>query len=100
MAKYIKQEMNDLSGKGEEKVYYRLQTERKISFNELTQQIEEHHGMMNRGLVKNVMTHVVDAMAELLGNGYSVTIDGLGTFKASIGLGEDKVMVFMLYSAE
>ena len=92
MAKYIKQEMNDLSGKGEEKVYYRLQTERNISFNELTQQIEEHHGMMNRGLVKNVMTHVVDAMAELLGNGYSVTIDGLGTFKASIGLEEDKVM--------
>ena len=39
MAKYIKQEMNDLSGKGEEKVYYRLQTERNISFNELTHQI-------------------------------------------------------------
>ena len=92
MAKYIKQEMNDLSGKGEEKVYYRLQTERNISFNELTQQIEQHHGMMNRGLVKNVMTHIVDAMAELLGDGYSVTIDGLGTFKATIGLEEDKVM--------
>ena len=92
MAKYIKQEMNDLSGKGEEKVYYRLQTERNISFNEFTQQIELHHGIMHRGLVKNVMTHVVDAMAELLGNGYSVTIDGLGTFKASIGLEEDKVM--------
>ena len=92
MAKYIKQEMNDLNGKGEGKVYYRLQTERNISFNEFTQQIEEHHGMMNRGLVKNVMTHVVDVMAELLGDGYSVTIDGLGTFKATIGLEEDKVM--------
>ena len=92
MAKYIKQEMNDLSGKGEGKVYYRLQTERNISFNEFAQQIEEHHGMMNRGLVKNVMTHVVDVMAKLLGDGYSVTIDGLGTFKATIGLEEDKVM--------
>ncbi|MBR5540817.1 MAG: HU family DNA-binding protein [Bacteroides sp.] len=92
MAKYIKQEMNDLSGKGEEKVYYRLQTERNISFSEFTQQIEQHHGIMHRGLVKNVMTHVVDAMAELLGNGYSVTIDGLGTFKATIGLEKDKVM--------
>ena len=92
MAKYIKQEMNDLNGKGEGKVYYRLQTERNISFNEFTQQIEEHHGMMNRGLVKNVMTQVVDVMAKLLGDGYSVTIDGLGTFKATIGLEEDKVM--------
>ena len=52
MAKYIKQEMIDLSGKGEEKVYYRLQTERNIDFNELTQQLEEHHNLMNRGLVK------------------------------------------------
>ena len=92
MAKYIKQEMIDLSGKGEEKVYYRLQTERNISFTELAQQIEQHHGLMNRGLVKNVMSHVVDEMAELLGKGYSVTIDGLGTFKASIGLEEDKEM--------
>ena len=92
MAKYIKQEMIDLSGKGEEKVYYRLQTERNIDFNELTQQIEEHHNLMNRGLVKSVMAYVVDEMAELLGKGYSVTIDGLGTFRASIGLEEDKEM--------
>lgn len=47
---------------------------------------------MNRGLVKNVVDHVVDAMAELIGDGYSVTIDGLGTFKASLGLEKDKEM--------
>ena len=92
MANFIKQEMIDLSGKGEEKVYYRLQTERNIDFNELTQQIEEHHNLMNRGLVKSVMAYVVDEMAELLGKGYSVTIDGLGTFRASLGLEEDKEM--------
>ena len=92
MAKYIKQEMIDLSGKGEEKVYYRLQTERNIDFKELTQQIEQHHNLINRGLVKSVITYVVDEMAELLGKGYSVTIDGLGTFRASIGLEEDKEM--------
>ena len=92
MAKYIKQEMIDLSGKGEEKVYYRLQTERNIDFKELTQQIELHHNLMNRGLVKSVIDYVVDEMAELLGKGYSVTIDGIGTFRASIGLEEDKEM--------
>ena len=92
MAKYIKQEMVDLSGKGEEKIYYRLQTERNIDFAELAQQIEQHHGLMNRGLIKNVMSYVVDEMAELLGKGYSVSIDGLGTFRASIGLEEGKEM--------
>ena len=92
MAKYIKQEMNDLSGKGVEKVYYRLQTERNIAFDELAQEIESRHGMMNRGLVKNVMAYVVDTMAELMGKGYSVSIDGLGTFRASLGLEKDKEM--------
>ena len=92
MAKYIKQEMNDLSGKGEKKVYYRLQTERNIAFDELAQEIESRHGMMNRGLVKSVMAYVVDAMAELMGKGYSVSIDGLGTFRASLGLEKDKEM--------
>lgn len=84
--------MIDLSGKGEEKIYYRLQTERNIGFDELAQEIELRHRVVNRGLVKNVMTHVVDAMAELLGKGYSVSIDGLGTFRASLGLKEEKEM--------
>ena len=92
MAKYIKQEMIDLTGKGEEKIYYRLQTERNIGFDELVQEIELRHRIMNRGLVKNVMIHVVDAMAELLGKGYSVSVDGLGTFRASLGLKEEKDM--------
>ena len=84
--------MIDLSGKGEEKIYYRLQTERNIGFDELAQEIELRHRVVNRGLVKNVMTPVVDAMAELLGKGYSVSIDGLGTFRASLGLKEEKEM--------
>lgn len=92
MTKYIKQEMVDLSGKGEEKVYYRIQTQRNIGFKELTEYIERHNNLMNRGLVKNVVDHVVDAMAELIGDGYSVTIDGLGTFKASLELEKDKEM--------
>ena len=35
--------MINISGKGEEKVYCRLQTERNIDFNELTQQKENVH---------------------------------------------------------
>ena len=92
MAKYIKQEMTDLSGKGEEKVYYRLQTERNIDFKALAEYVGRHNEMMSKGLVINVMEHVVDAMAELLGEGHSVTIDGLGNFRASLGLAEDKEM--------
>lgn len=92
MAKYIKQEMIDLSGKGEEKIYYRLQSERNIDFNALAEYVGERNGMMSRGLVMNVMEHVTDALAKFLGEGHSVTIDGLGTFRASLGLEPDKEM--------
>ena len=94
MAKYIKQEMIDLSGKGKEKIYYRLQSERNIDFNALAEYVGRHSGMMSKGLVMNVMEHVVNAMAKLLGEGHSVTIDGLGTFRASLGL--TRTMKFQL----
>ena len=92
MAKYIKQEMVDLSGKGEEKVYYRIQTQRNIDLKEFAEYIGSHNSMMNKALVENVLAHVTDSLAKLLGNGYSVTIDGLGTFKATVGLEKDKEM--------
>lgn len=92
MAKYIKQEMLDLSGKGEEKIYYRMKTEGNISFKDFAKEVNKHNSMMNRGLVENVITNAMDVLAELLGEGYSVSIDGLGTFKATLGLKSDKEM--------
>ena len=92
MAKYIKQEMPDLSGKGEEKVYYRMKTEGNISFKDFAKEVNRYHSIMNRALVENVMTNAMDVLARLLGKGYSVSLDGLGTFKATLGLKPDKEM--------
>jgi len=92
MAKYIKQEMTDLNGKGEEKVYYRMKTEQNIDFKSFAKEVNRYHSIMNRALVENVMTNAMDVLARLLGEGYSVSIDGLGTFKAAIGLKDDKEM--------
>ena len=92
MAKYIKQEMVDLGGKGEEKAYYRMQSEGNVGFKEFAQFVGKNNHVMSKALVENVLSCAMESMAELLGKGYSVTIDGLGTFKASIGLEEDKEM--------
>lgn len=92
MAKYIKQEMPDLSGKGEEKVYYRMKTEGNISFKDFAKEVNRYHSIMNRALVENVITNAMDVLARLLGKGYSVSLDGLGTFKATLGLKPDKEM--------
>ena len=39
MAKYIKQEMPDIAGKGENAVYYRMQTERNIGAAEFIEEV-------------------------------------------------------------
>ena len=84
--------MPDLSGKGEEKVYYRMKTEGNISFKDFAKEVNRYHSIMNRALVENVITNAMDVLARLLGKGYSVSLDGLGTFKATLGLKPDKEM--------
>ena len=91
MAKYIKQELPDLHKTGEKKAYYRLKTERNIDFQHFVDHISGHHSGISRGEATRVLMHATDALAELLAQGYSVTIDELGTFKATIGLEEGKV---------
>ena len=88
MAKYIKQEMIDLSGKGEEKVYYRLQTERNIDFEELTQQIEHHHKLMNRGLVKRRHDLSVGRNGGVAWQGLFGYHRRIGNIQGFIGIGE------------
>lgn len=92
MARYIKQELPDLHKTGEKKAYYRMKTERKIDFNQFVDLISSHNSGISRGEAFHVLTHATDILAELLAEGYSVTIDEMGTFKATVGLVEDKEM--------
>ena len=90
MAKYIKQEMPDIHQTGEKKVYYRLKTTRNIDSKEFVQSLSKSFNGMNEADITRVLMATADHLGELLGEGYSVTLDGIGTFKATIGLEEDK----------
>lgn len=91
MARYIKQEMPDLNGTGEEKCYYRLQKRGNVDTEHLLHRICDHGGSaLARGTVMHVIETLSEELARLLGDGYSVTIDGIGTFSASIGVKKDK----------
>lgn len=92
MARYIKQELPDLRRTGEKKAYYRLKTEQKIDFHQFIDRISSHNSGISRGEAFRVLMHATDTLAELLAEGYSVTIDDMGTFKATVGLVEDKEM--------
>ena len=92
MARYIKQELPDLHKTGEKKAYYRMKTKQKIDFNQFVDLISSHNSGISRGEAFRVLMHATDTLAELLAQGYSVTIDEMGTFKATIGLVSDKEM--------
>lgn len=92
MARYIKQELPDLRRTGEKKAYYRLKTEQKIDFHQFIDRISSHNSGISKGEAFRVLMHATDTLAELLAEGYSVTIDDMGTFKATVGLVEDKEM--------
>ena len=90
MAKYIKQELPDLQQTGEQKVYYRLKTSRNIDTHEFVRSLSCSFNGMKEGDIIRVLMATADHLGELLGEGYSVTLDGIGNFKATIGLEENK----------
>jgi len=90
MAKYIKQEMPDLRQTGEKKVYYRLKTERNIDSKEFILSLHSTFSGMSEADITRVIIATAGHLGKLLGQGYSVTLDGIGTFKATIGLEEEK----------
>ena len=92
MAKYIKHEVPDMKKTGEQKVFYRMKVERNIDYQEFILQVCSHHRGITRGEALRVLVSASETLAELLGEGYSVTLDDWGTFKATIGLEEGKEM--------
>lgn len=92
MAKYIKQEMSARLHADGVKAYYRMKTERNIGFEEFVERMCSHCSGVSRGDAVRVLLTASDTMAELLAEGYSVSLEDIGTFKATIGLQPDKEM--------
>ncbi len=92
MAKYIKQEMGDLNGSGEQKVFYRMKTRQNLNAKQFIGKLIHPGSGLTEGNVMHVLTAMAHELAYYMGQGYSVTIDGVGTFKPAIGVAKDKEM--------
>lgn len=93
MAKYIKQEMPDLRKTGKTGCYYRMQSSGNINTEKLADIICRHGGVgLSEGVVIHVLQEVADEIAIQLAEGYTVTLDGIGTFKTALGVADDKEM--------
>ncbi len=91
MARYIKQEMPDLQGTGEKKCYYRLEKSRNLSSDEFLKRCGAH-GLLDKGILEHALGKIAKQLAEDLACGYTVSLDGIGTFQATLGVKEGKEM--------
>lgn len=90
MAEYIKQEMSDLDGSGEQRVFYRMRTYHNINAREFVSKLARPGSGLSEGNVLHVLTTLADELAYYMAQGYSVSIDGVGTFKPTLGIAEGK----------
>lgn len=85
MAKYIKQEVPDMQGTGESRVSYRLKRERHYTGEQFMAHVRQANPHLSAE-VKSAVELLTAQLAGLMAQGHSVTIDGLGTFSATIGV--------------
>ena len=75
---------------GENKAYYRMETSHRVSMEEFIETIAMPGHGITAGEAKQVLGQAAQTLAMLLSEGCAVTIDGIGTFKATVGVRNDK----------
>lgn len=78
--------MADLHNTGKQQCYYRMEILRNINTQELIERMSHPGSGMDRARAVQVITAFGETLAELMADGYSVTLDGIGTFNATLGV--------------
>lgn len=79
-----------MDGSGERKCYYKVRTYSNLCSKDFVERLCYPGSGLNQGDVAKVLCRMVDEMKRWLADGYTVTIDELGTFSLSIGVMDDK----------
>ena len=86
-AKYIKQEIPDLNGTGRTQAYYKMELTPKTFEQFISQCARE--GRMDEAQILGVLTLVSEKLALCMAEGFSVKLNGIGTFHAKLGMRSD-----------
>ena len=90
MAKYIKQEFKSINAEGEASAYYRMETSRRVTMAEFVKEISIPGYGISEATAVQVLSQAATSLARLMAHGCAVTIDGIGTFKATVGVCDGK----------
>ena len=86
-AKYIKQEIADINGTGRTQAYYKM--ERKpMNYRRFVSQCARE-GRMEESTILGVLSLVSEKLALCMAEGFSVKLEGIGTFNAKLGVRDD-----------
>lgn len=79
------QEMPDIRGDGARTRFPKMIVEHQYSLRDLAEEIAKR-STFSQGEIEGLMLSVVDAITTRVADGYSVKIDGLGSFSAKLGM--------------
>lgn len=86
-AKYIKQEYPDLNGTGRTQAYYKMELTH-MDYRRFVSQCARE-GRMEESAILGVLSLVSEKLPLCMAEGFSVKIDGIGTFNAKLGVRAD-----------
>ncbi len=82
--------MPDVHNTGKKRVYPKLVTNRQLDTKEFIEKMHGHSPAISENTVSVVLMDVADYLGEMLAMGYSVKLDGIGTFSLSLDFDDDK----------
>ena len=86
-AKYIKREVADLNGTGRTQACYKMEL-KPMTFQQFVS-LCHREGMMDESMILGVLSLVSEKLALCMAEGFSVKLDGIGTFNAKLGVRDD-----------
>lgn len=86
-AKYIKKEIPDLNGTGRTQAYYKMEL-RPMSHEQFVN-LCAREGHMDESTILGVLSLVSEKLALSMAEGFSVKLEGIGTFNAKLGVRDD-----------
>lgn len=96
---YYKLEQRDSFDMKKTRTVYRIKTHALVSGDQFIKEVE-HRSRIKASLIKSVLMEVADELEELLGQGYAVTLPGIGAFSIGVRLNEERKKRLEMEEAE
>ena len=88
-AKYIKQEIADMNDTGRTQAYYKMEL-KPMNYQTFVRQCARE-GRMEESTILGALSLVSEKLALCMAEGFSVKLEGIGTFNAKLGVRDDKL---------